>query len=249
MPWFQQPAEASSRSPCRGAIVQVAELGDIDSDKDSFQGTNQHRRAQKSHGRTTFPSLDLSEADIGTVGKSDAHPEETRNPDLSTDPVDVLREAAPSEDADGNPIWPQPERKESSRKRHPNCSQPPRRSSAKPFAPRPSRQETERRIAEAQLWIAQRLPLIEIRDNAARNWGITNTKTVSRYLALARERMVEELISNRLQHQAEQIFALNELARRAMDKEQFNAAVGAYRVIAEIGGMLRAPLKAPENRS
>ena len=123
-----------------------------------------------------------------------------------------------------------------------------RRSSAKPFAPRPSRQETERRIAEAQLWIAQRLPLIEIRDNAARNWGITNTKTVSRYLALARERMVEELISNRLQHQAEQIFALNELARRAMDKEQFNAAVGAYRVIAEIGGMLRAPLKAPENR-
>jgi len=182
------------------------------------------------------------------VGRSDAHPEDTQNPDLNADPVDALRGAAPSEDAEGNPIWPQPARKEPSRKRHPNCSQPPRSSSAKPFAPRPSRQETERRIAEAQLWIAQRLPLIEIRDNAARNWGITNTKTVSRYLALARERMVEELISNRLQHQAEQIFALNELARRAMDKEQFNAAVGAYRVIAEIGGMLRAPLKAQENR-
>lgn len=182
------------------------------------------------------------------MGKSAAHPEDTDNPDLNADPVDGLREAAPSEDADGNPIWPQGEKTERSRKRHPNCSQPPRSSRDKPFAPRPSRQETERRIAEAQLWIAQRLPLIEIRDNAARNWGITNTKTVSRYLALARERMVEELISNRLQHQAEQIFALNELARRAMDKEQFNAAVGAYRVIAEIGGMLRAPLKAPENR-
>ncbi len=29
---------------------------------------------------------------------------------------------------------------------------------------------------------------------------------------------------------------------------QFNAAVGAFRVIAEIGGLLRAPLKAPERR-
>jgi hypothetical protein len=183
------------------------------------------------------------------VGKSDAHSEDTQSPDLSADPVDSLRAAAPSEDEDGNPIWPQSTGSGSSRKRHPNCRQPPRSSKSKPFAPRPSRQETERRIAEAQLWIAQRLPLIEIRDNAARNWGITNTKTVSRYLAMARERMVEELISNRLQHQAEQIFALNELARRAMDKDQFNAAVGAYRVIAEIGGMLRAPLKAPENRS
>ena len=55
-----------------------------------------------------------------------------------------------------------------------------------PSPPRPSRGEVERRIAEAQLWIAQRLPLIRIRDNAAQNWGVTNTKTVSRYLNLAR---------------------------------------------------------------
>jgi hypothetical protein len=104
----------------------------------------------------------------------------------------------------------------------------------------------ERRIAEAQLWIAQRLPLIRIRENAAQNWGVTNTKTVARYLSLARERMVEELISDRRRHQAEQIFALNECARRAMDAEQFSAAVGAFRVIAEIGGLLRAPIKPPE---
>jgi hypothetical protein len=106
----------------------------------------------------------------------------------------------------------------------------------------------ERRIAEAQLWIAQRLPLIRIRDNAAQNWGVINTKTVNRYLNLARERMVEELISDRRRHQAEQIFALNECARRAMDAEQFSAAVGAFRVIAEIGGLLRAPIKPPEAR-
>jgi hypothetical protein len=106
----------------------------------------------------------------------------------------------------------------------------------------------ERRIAEAQLWIAQRQPLIRIRDNAALNWGVTNTKTVNRYLNLARERMVEELISDRRRHQAEQIFALNECARRAMDAEQFSAAVGAFRVIAEIGGLLRAPIKPPEAR-
>jgi hypothetical protein len=104
----------------------------------------------------------------------------------------------------------------------------------------------EQRIAEAQLWIAQRLPLIRIRENAARNWGVTNTKTVARYLGLARERMVEELISDRRRHQAEQIYALNEFARRAMDAEQFSAAVGAFRVIAEIGGLLRAPIKPPE---
>ena len=78
---------------------------------------------------------------------------------------------------------------------------------------------------------------------------VTNTKTVNRYLNLARERMVEELISDRRRHQAEQIFALNECARRAMDAEQFSAAVGAFRVIAEIGGLLRAPIKPPEAKS
>ena len=30
------------------------------------------------------------------------------------------------------------------------------------------------------------------------NWGITNTKTVGRYLLLARQRMVEQLVQNRL---------------------------------------------------
>jgi hypothetical protein len=62
--------------------------------------------------------------------------------------------------------------------------------------------------------------------------------------------MVEELITDRRRHQAEQIFALNECARRAMDAEQFSAAaVGAFRVIAEIGGLLRAPIKPPEPRA
>ena len=75
---------------------------------------------------------------------------------------------------------------------------------------------------------------------------MSNVKTINRYLDLARMRMVEELISDRRRHQAEQIFALNDCARRAMDAEQFSAAVGAFRVIAEIGGLLRAPIKPPE---
>jgi len=170
------------------------------------------------------------------------------------DLVEELRMAPTAEDDDGNPLWDSsttpPDastgKKPSTSKRHPRCSQPPRSTKERPFAPRPSCAEVEQRIAEAQLWIAQRLPLIRIRENAARNWGVTNTKTVARYLGLARQRMVEELISDRRRHQAEQIFALNECARRAMDAEQFSAAVGAFRVIAEIGGLLRAPIKAPE---
>ena len=59
----------------------------------------------------------------------------------------------------------------------------------------------------------------------------------------------KELISDRRRHQAEQIFALNDCARRAMDAEQFSAAVGAFRVIAEIGGILRAPIKPPEAKT
>ena len=160
--------------------------------------------------------------------------------------MDDLRAAAPLEDADGQPLWPAPAGPAGRKTR--KGGKPPRPTADKPFSPRPSRQEVEQRIAEAQLWIAQRLPLLEIRANARQNWGITNVRTVSRYLALARERMVEELIQNRLQHQAEQIYGLHELIRQAMAAGQFNAAVGAYRVIAEIGGLLRAPLKAPENR-
>jgi hypothetical protein len=178
--------------------------------------------------------------------------------DVHVDPIEDLRGAPGEEDDDGQPLWPAQKPASNSRTgrksaaggsaRHPRCSQPPRSTKDKPFAPRPSRGEVERRIAEAQLWIAQRLPLIRIRDNAAQNWGVTNTKTVNRYLNLARERMVEELISDRRRHQAEQIYALNECARRAMDAEQFSAAVGAFRVIAEIGGLLRAPIKPPEAR-
>ena len=108
--------------------------------------------------------------------------------------------------------------------------------------------EVERRVALAQLWIAQRLPSVQIHENARSDWGVANVATINSYLDMARRRMVEELIQNRLQHQAEQIYALNECARRAMDAGQFAAAVGAFRVIAEIGGLLRAPLKAPESR-
>jgi hypothetical protein len=78
---------------------------------------------------------------------------------------------------------------------------------------------------------------------------VSNVKTINRYLDLARMRMVEELISDRRRHQAEQIFALNDCARRAMDAEQFSAAVGAFRVIAEIGGLLRAPIKPSEAKT
>ena len=105
----------------------------------------------------------------------------------------------------------------------------------------------ERRIAESQLWIAERLPIVIIIEKARTSWGIQNTQTVNRYLNLARDRMVEDLISDRKRHTAEQIYALNELARKATNKEQYNAAVGAFRVIAEIGGILRAPQKAPDS--
>ena len=184
-----------------------------------------------------WPGADLTQAPEGR--------------ECAGDSIEVLRSQASEEDGDGRPLWnaaqetpDQPKRGGSSR-RH---QQPPRPTKAKPFSPRPSRQEVEQRVAEAQLWIAQRLPLVDIRANARQNWGITNVRTVSRYLSLARQRMVEELIQNRLQHQAEQIYGLNELIHQAMAAGQFNAAVGAFRVIAEIGGLLRAPLKAPESR-
>ena len=160
------------------------------------------------------------------------------------DAIDLLRVAASSEDDDGNPIGTSQEGVDPSRPVGPG-NPPKQRRKANPV-PRPSRVEIERRVAEAQLWIAQRLPMVQILENAGANWGVTNNQTVHRYLNLARERMVEELISDRRRHQAEQIFAINECARRAMDAEQFSAAVGAFRVIAEIGGLLRAPIKPPE---
>ena len=39
---------------------------------------------------------------------------------------------------------------------------------------------------------------------------------VSRYLSLARQLLLEELIQTRLHHQAEQIYGLNELIHQAM---------------------------------
>ena len=163
----------------------------------------------------------------------------------ASDAIEALRCAAPAEDDDGQPLGAvvgvDP-------RRPVGPGNPPRQRRGTTAAPRPSRLESERRVAEAQRWIAQRLPMVQILENAGAKWGVTNSLTVNRYLNLARERMVEELISDRRRHQAEQIFALNECARRAMDAEQFSAAVGAFRVIAEIGGLLRAPIKPPEGR-
>ena len=160
------------------------------------------------------------------------------------DAIELLRVSANTEDDDGNPSG-SPEGVDPSRPI--GRGNPPRKSRDPDQAPRPSRYEVERRVAEAQLWIAQRQPLVAIVENARSSWGVRNIQTVNRYLNLARQRMVEELISDRRRHQAEQIFALNECARRAMAADQFSAAVGAFRVIAEIGGMLRAPLKPPES--
>ena len=162
------------------------------------------------------------------------------------DPIEALRSAAPTEDADGRPLG---ELLGVDPSRPVGRGNPPRQKRRAISPPRPSRLEIERRIAEAQLWIAQRLPLVQILENAGEKWGVRNSQTVNRYLNLARERMVEELITDRRRHQAEQIFALNDCARRAMDAGQFNAAVGAFRVIAEIGGLLRAPIKPPEPRA
>jgi hypothetical protein len=158
----------------------------------------------------------------------------------STDPVEELRSAPDRQDADGAALW-EPAAVDPTRPI--SQTNPPRRAPHHAQTPRATAGEVERRIAEAQLWIAQRLPLLEIRAKAGENWGVSNIKTINRYLDLARMRMVEELISDRKRHQAEQIYALMDCARRAADAEQFSAAVGAHRVIAEIAGMLRAPAK------
>ena len=156
--------------------------------------------------------------------------------------LEELRAAAPKQDDDGQPLW--PEATDPTRPIGPG--NPPRRKQGQKNTPRATVGEIENRIAEAQLWIAQRLPMVMVFENARTRWGIVNHETVRRYMHTARERMVTDLISDRKRHQAEQIYALNELARNAAKCKQYNAAVGAYRVIAEIGGMLRAPLKAPE---
>jgi len=169
---------------------------------------------------------------------------EPQTPDVDQALLEELRQAPPQQDADGQPVWPAADPS-----RPVGKGNPPRARRRQQHRPRASHMEVEQRIAEAQLWVAQRLPLALMREKAAQNWGVSNIKTVSKYLAIARERMVEELISDRRRHQAEQIFALNDCARRAMDAEQFSAAVGAFRVIAEIGGLLRAPIKPPEAKS
>ena len=129
------------------------------------------------------------------------------------DAVEELRDAASAEDENGQPLY-----APTDPARPIGYANPPRRTrgSANQPPPRPSRLEVERRNAEAQLWIAQRLPLVLIAEKARESWGVNNTQTINRYLNLARERMVEELVQNRLQHQAEQIYGLNELIRLSL---------------------------------
>ena len=191
---------------------------------------------------------------------------------LGPDPaIEHLRQSPPEQDADGRPRWPQdgdgtpeptaredgaqepgpgPEAagtgKRAGKGRRPRSVgvRYPQQASGR----RPTHAEVEHRVASLQLWLAQRLPVVVIRERAQADWGVASTYTVDKYIRLARARMVEELIDNRLVHQAEQIYALMDCARRAAEAEQFSAAVGAHRVIAEISGMLRSPIKPPGER-
>jgi hypothetical protein len=160
--------------------------------------------------------------------------------------IEVLRNSAPLEDADGNPIWPDPppgHKGKGRSKRNPAAVGVSKRFPQQSVSPRPSRSEVEQRIATLQLWLTQRQPAVMIRDQAALLWEMTSYTTLKKYLRVARSRMVEELVEDRLVHQAEAIYALQDVARRAADAEQFSASVGAHRVLAEITGMLRAPVK------
>ncbi|MFN5698035.1 MAG: hypothetical protein ACK486_13540, partial [Cyanobacteriota bacterium] len=86
--------------------------------------------------------------------------------------LEELRQAAPQQDADGQPVWPAADPSRPVGKGYP-----PRGRRSQSHKPRATHMEVETRIAEAQLWIAQRLPLAQIREKAAQNWGITNIKT------------------------------------------------------------------------
>ena len=193
---------------------------------------------------------------------------------LGPDPaIEHLRLSAPEQDADGRPRWPQdgdgtqeptsdedgsqdpapgpnPDQtgigKRAGKGRRPRSIgvRFPQQASGR----RPTHAEVEHRVASLQLCLAQRLPVVVIRERAQADWGVASTYTVDKYIRLARSRMVEELIDNRLVHQAEQIYALMDCARRAAEAEQVSAAVGAHRVIAEISGMLRSPIKPPGER-
>mgnify|MGYP003335818330 FL=1 len=155
-----------------------------------------------------------------------------------------LRDAAPLEDDDGAPLWPDADGA-ATPSGGPALGRGVRFPQQRP-SPRPTRSEIEARLALLQSLIAQRLPYCEIRDQAALLWGMRSDATLRKYLRVARSRMVEDLVEDRWMHQAEQIYALMDVARRAAEHRQFTAAVGAHRVIAEIGGLLRAPLKPPE---
>jgi len=162
--------------------------------------------------------------------------------------IENLRSSAPAQDDDGRPFWPE----------LPATEQPsygdggpgsrgirfPQQHASK----RPSNAVVEERLAMLQRWISERQPLAEIRKRAKEQWQMNSIFTIDKYMRIARGRMVDDLIDGRLYHQAEQIYALMDVARRAADCEQFNASVGAHRVICEIAGFLRSPLKPKDER-
>jgi hypothetical protein len=167
--------------------------------------------------------------------------------DLGPDPiVELLRNSAPLEDPDGQPIWPQPPSEpegiaKAGKKRSRGVQFP----QQKNIRLKPTHAEVEARIAQLQLWIAQRQPKRFISEMAFELWGMTSSYTLRKYIKVARSRMAQELVTDRSLHIAEQIYALMDVARRAAEAEQFSAAVGAHRVVCEISGMLRAPIKPP----
>ena len=117
----------------------------------------------------------------------------SRKPPATEAPVDAdqvlleeLRQAPPQQDVDGQPVWPAADPS-----RPVGKGNPPRGRRSQTHKPRATQMEVETRIAEAQLWVAQRLPLAQMREKANQNWGITTVKTIRRYLAMTRQRVMK----------------------------------------------------------
>jgi hypothetical protein len=103
--------------------------------------------------------------------------------------------------------------------------------------PGQQQQKTADRIAEAVALLADGWSAPEAVEEGARRWGIS-PRQARRILASARKEVASDMDLERPAYAGLTLMRLERIARRAEAAEQYAAAVGALRLVAQIASLI-----------
>ena len=97
--------------------------------------------------------------------------------------------------------------------------------------------DREQRVLRIVSLIANGAANSEIREFVRREWGLSRSQA-DRYIALARETIIEDIDRDRREVTAELMATCKSIIKQSIRDKQFNNALGGANLLAKLGGLI-----------